>query len=757
MKFLQTLSMLCCLFFILSCNKKIDEITEKDYENAVSYMYANYNNKTAFNLSTSVKWFKDNSGVWFIAHSPQGKIYKTLNFKENQVKPLFDHQKLAISLSKIIKDKVNENDLSITNIQYEKNGSLSFTAYQKNFILNEETYNITEKKEDKVDSNNLNQSISPDEKWVAFIKDYNLYVKSTSSKQELQLTNDGEKGYEYGTWYGWFDTIEGENGERPKHFYINWSEDSKWITTNVVDFRNAEKMYLLDASVDSLYRPKLLSYYRGSPGDTTMVHTKPVFFNIDTKKEVKTILPKNTHINGAYHEWTMRPDIIIGGYRERGYQKEKIFRFDLKTKTSKILFTEESKTNIGTFSYRQIKNKEKILILSEKSGWRQLYIVDINTGTTTPLTQGNYYVHSIKHIDEQNETIYFTASGKEKDSNPYHQKVYKITFEGEITLLTPEETHHKVTFSKDGTYFVDNYSTINTPTKTVLRASKDGEILSELTTADVSIAISKGWKAPEVFELTGKDGKTTIYGALWKPANFDPSKSYPIIDATYTGPHTQLFPKSFDHIFNKQSLAELGFVVIVVDGLGTFGRSKEFHNHSYKNMQNNLEDHVLAIKHLRKKYSWIDPNKAGIFGHSAGGYDTGRAMLAFPDTYKVGVSSSANHDFRMEKAWWPEMYQGWPVDSTYHKISNITNAKNLEGKLLLVHGGIDENVNPSSTYKFAEALINADKNFDLLILPSQRHSYKGKSRNYFIKRKWNYFVEHLGNKTPIWDFKWSYK
>ena len=276
-----------------------------------------------------------------------------------------------------------------------------------------------------------------------------------------------------------------------------------------------------------------------------------------------------------------------------------------------------------------------------------------------------------------------------------------------------------------------------------------------MTNANIDEVISKGWKAPEPFQLTAKDGKTTIYGALWKPTNFDPSKSYPIIDHSYTGPHTQVFPKTFNRGFTNQSLAELGFVVMMVDGLGSSGRSKEFHDHSYKNMQNNLEDHVLAITYLGNTYSWINTDKVGVFGHSAGGYDAGRAMLGFPDFYKVGVASSADHDFRMEKAWWPEMYQGWPVDSTYQNVSNITNAKHLKGKLLLVHGSLDDNVNPSATFKLAEALVKADKEFDLLILPSQRHGYQGSYRKYFIKKRWNYFVKHLLEVEPIWDFKWE--
>lgn len=329
--------------------------------------------------------------------------------------------------------------------------------------------------------------------------------------------------------------------------------------------------------------------------------------------------------------------------------------------------------------------------------------------------------------------------------------MYCVDFNGNEKLLTTENLHHQINFSKDGKYFVDNMSTIQEKTKTVLRVSETGKIVTELTTSNVDWATQKGWEAPIPFSLIGKDNKTTIYGAYWKPTHFSASKKYPIIDATYTGPHTQRFPKSFDRVFENQAMAELGFIVVQIDGLGTTGRSKAFRDFSYKNMGNNLEDHVKAIKHLANENSFIDVDKVGIFGHSAGGYDTGRALLAFPEFYKVGVASSADHDFRMEKAWWPEMYQGWPVDSTYHQISNVTNAKNLKGKLLITHGGLDDNVNPSATFKLAEAFIKADKEFDLLILPSQRHGYSGIHRDYFIKKRWNYFVEHLLNEEPIWD------
>ena len=731
------------------------EVTHEDYKRAVSFLYDNHNNKTVFNLKTKINWFKDGTGLWFIDYSKNKKTYKLVDFKNNKVVDLFNHNKMASALTEFSEKLIKENQLSLSNIEKKGKGNLEFKFEDKSYILNLKSYQLTLQEEKPKEEKNPFEAKSPDGKWIAYTKDYNLFIKSIESSKEFQLSTEGKRGYEYATRYDWYDKMEGENGERPKRFFMNWSEDSNWIATNIIDTRNAEKMYMLDHSIDSLYKPKLLSYYRGSPGDTTMVMLTPVFYNVKTKKEVKTSLPTGTHVNSVSIEGMKQSGELLAEYLERGYKKEVLKHINLNNGKEQILIEETSETNIDNFWFRQLQEKLKVIFLSERSGWRQLYMVDLKTNKISAITTGDYYINSVVYTDEDKEEIYFMASGKEPNSNPYYQKLYRVNFEDKVTLLTPGNTHHSINFSKNGKYFADNYSTINIPTRTVLRSSRSGKILTELTTADVSDAQSKGWQSPEIFQLTAKDKKTTIYGALWKPTNFDSTKSYPIIDATYTGPHTQVFPKSFDRGFSNQSLAEFGFIVMNVDGLGTSGRSKEFHDHSYKNMGNNLEDHVLAIKHLGQKYSWINADKVGVFGHSAGGYDTGRAMLAFPDVYKVGVASSGDHDFRMEKAWWPEMYQGWPVDETYKEVSNITNAENLIGKLLLVHGGIDDNVNPSATFKLAEALVNADKEFDLLIFPSQRHGYVGEARNYFIKKRWNYFVEHLLNAKPIWDFNWK--
>lgn len=729
-----------------------EKISIEDYQRAVGFMHENYHNKKVFNLNIRPNWFPDSTGVWYIDHSHEAKKYLKISLPDLERSDLFDHQRLSQILSDSLETDIDAKNLPIQSIKYKSPTELEINIKSKSYILNTNNYSL--KNMPLIEEVDKKEKTSPDKNWTAYAKDHNLFIKSANGDVVKQLSKAGEKGYEYASYYGWYDIMEGENGERPEYFRMEWSADSKWVYTNIIDLRSAQKMHLLDWSIDSLYRPKVLSYYRGSPGDTAMVYVEPVFFNVESGKEIKVDLPRSTHINSIAVQWSKTPGVVYLESTSRGFQNKAIHRFNLASEKLETLYTESSETNIDNFIHQFAEESGCLFFLSEKSGWRQLYSVDLKTKEEKAITNAAYYINSIVRIDEKEQKIYFLASGKEKGRNPYYQHLHSVSFNGKnLKLLTPENLHHQISLSPDGQYFVDNYSTVNIPTTTILRSSKTGEVLEQLGQADVSML--QNWSPPEIFSTTARDGETTIYGAIWKPTNFDPSMTYPIIEMSYTGPHTQVFPKSFSEAFNQQSLAELGFVVVVVDGLGSSGRSKKFHNYSYKNLGGNLEDHVLAIKHLGKKYSWIDTNRVGIFGHSAGGYDAGRAVLAYPDFYKVAVASAADHDHRMEKAWWPEMYMGWPVDSAYHEQSNITNAKNLKGKLLLVHGGIDENVNPSATFKLAEALINADKQFDMLILPSQRHSYQGVHLKYFTKLRWNYFVEHLRGVKPIWDFEWN--
>ena len=726
------------------------QISKKDYERAAAFHMRTLGKKI-FNLNVLPVWFSDSSGFFYVTQNKKEKLYNKFEFATMKASLFFDHDRLAKVLSDTLKKTVNSKDLPIINIRYINKTQLSFNAGDKNYTLDLNNYTLTANENGPF---NPMEKKSPDGNWIAYSDKFNLFVKSTKTGEVKQLSTAGKKNYEYASYYGWGEIMEGENGERPAHFSVQWSPDSKWIQTYICDLTKAEKMYLLDWSIDSLYKPKLLSYYRGSPGDTNMVYMTPVIFNVQTGEETRKDVFRN--VNAASLEWSKEPGILYIEDHVRGYQQIDLYSYNAVTKTQILLYGEKSKTNIDNYNSWTIDDWGKMIITSERDGWKQIYTLDTKDKTLKPVTNGAYYVNDISFVNEKAKNIIYTASGKEQGRNPYYQFVYSIGLDGkEPILLTPEIANHEIYVSPDGKYFVDNISAPDQPTKTVLRETSTGKILQEISKAIIDDLLAMNYKFPMTFTAIGRDDTTAIYGAIWKPTNFDPSKKYPVIDQTYTGPHTNMFPRSFALSLGRsnQALAELGFIVITIDGMGTAGRSKYFHNFSYKNMGKNLTDHVLAIRELGKRYTWIDTTKVGIFGHSAGGYDAGHAVLEFPNFYKVAVASSADHDFRMEKDWWPEMYMGWPVDSTYNEVSNITMAKNLKGKLLIVHGGIDENVNPSATFKLAEALVKADKEFDMLIFPSQHHGYTGKFNEYFNKKLWNYFVENLMKAKPIWDFQ----
>ncbi len=737
-------------FFLLSFYSFAQQITKDDYARAVSFMSSNLVNKKIYNANVPYSWFGDSTGVSYQLQEKDKKSFYKLDWKKMKQEPLFDHERLSKLLSDSLKRQIKPTDLPVSIARYADKTHIDLNVEGREYSLDLSNYTLTRKKRPE---NNRMEQKSPDGQWIAYTKNYNLFIKNTTSGEVKQLSSDGLKNYEYATYYGWGELIEGENGERPQHFSVSWSPDSKWIQAYICDLRKGEKMYLLDWSIDTLFKPKLLSYYRGSPGDTDMVYMTPVYFNITTGEEIRKDEFRN--VNAASCEWGKEPGIAYIERQVRGYQQLDIFRFEPASKKQELIYTETSKTNIDNFNSGQLDDPSRMVLISERSGWRQIYLLNTKDKSLKPVTTGDFYVNDIIDVDEKAQTIFFTASGREPGRNPYYQHLYRVKMDGTaLTLLTPENANHDISVAPGGKYFIDNISTLDKAPVFYLRDGKTGKQLFTIAQADIAGLQAMNFPLPEAFSTTGRDGVTTIYGAIWKPSNFDPNKKYPVIDQTYTGPHTYMFPRNFmtGIARSNQALAELGFIVVAVDGLGTANRSKAFHNVSYKNMGKNLTDHVIAIKDLGKRYSWVDTTRVGIFGHSAGGYDAGHAVLEFPDFYKVSVASSADHDFRMEKDWWPEMYMGWPVDSSYHQVSNITMAGNLKGKLLIVHGGIDENVNPSATFKLAEALVKADKEFDMLILPSQHHGYVGKYNDYFTKKKWNYFVEHLLGQKPIWEF-----
>lgn len=726
--------------------------TDKDYQRAVSFDWDSIANQV-YHLAVTPIWFDDNSGVAYHTLSRDGHQYYKISFIDHKRKPAFDNKKFSSAFKKHTGIDIHPANTELKNMKWKHLNEFTFELNGKQYEINVRNYKIkTLPSTTEIRDNG--RSVSPDGKREVFIRNYNLILRDKSSQSEKALSQDGNPSYIYGSNYGWDQLMKGENTPPEPNLNIIWSPDGNKFLTQIMDSRRAQKMYMLNYTIDTLYRPELLSYFRGSPGDTTVVYYHYLIYDATTGQATKIDLPPVPHfmddLAGYGLKWTTNGQYLYATYNHRGYQQKDVIRIDATTGRVETLFADKSKTNIDYLTrFQYVDDAELAFITSEKTGWKQLYLINFETGQTHAVTQGEYVVKDIKAIDTKNQIVYFTASGKEIDFNPYYDLLYKVHFDGSgLQLLTPEKLHHDIIFSPDHRYFVDMMSAADYPTFSVLRRASDGKQVTVLGKADIENLLKKGWKYPEVFTATAQDGKTTLYGAMWKPTHFDMGKKYPIIDYTYTGPHMNVFPNTFRRglygLYNSaQALAELGFIVVQIDGMGTAGRSKAFHNVSYKNMGNNLLDHTLAIRQLAEQHPWIDGDRVGIFGHSAGGYDAAHALLAFNDTYKVAVSESADHDWRMEKAWWPEMYVGWPVDEYYHNHSNITMADQLKGNLLLIHGGIDENVNPSATFKFSEALIKAGKDFEMFIVPSMRHPVPKSYYPYIRNKRWKFFVRHL--------------
>lgn len=749
------------LFFGICFATKAQEIrlapnpSESDYQRAQSFVWDSLSQKI-FQNGLLPQWFGDNSGFAYQTKTREGNRYYKVLFSDLKRNESMDVSKFAKSLSNYTGESIDKKELPISILHWVNPQKFNFTYNSKTYQIDLHSYKI-KTLEDSYKSTEKNISVSPDKEYEVFIKDYNLYLRNRKTHKERALTTKGNKDSVYGSSYGWSQVMRGEGAIAEPKLKLKWSPNSKKIFTQISDFSDAEKMYMLDWSIDSLYRPELVSYYRPSPGDTTFVKLRPIVIDIKTGEITSIPIDPQPHMLdlGKNLYWRKDSKRIYGTYDHRGFQQKDLLEFDSETGIIEIKYSDKSDTNIDYDSrFRFFDSEDLAFFTSEKSGWKQLYRLNWKTKEVKQLTNGNFVVNTIEGVDLDKKEIYFTASGREEGVNPYYDLLYKVDFSGKkLQLLTSEAYNHDISISPDKKYFIDNISAPDYPTKSVLRSTQSGEIISEIQKADIKDLEEIGWSFPETFSTKAKDGETEIYGALWKPTNFDPELTYPVVDYTYSGPHMFVFPNTFSKgvygLYNSaQALAELGFVVIQIDGRGSSGRSKAFHDKSYRDLGNNLEDHAEAIRYLANKYDWVDGNRVGIFGHSFGGYDAAHALMAFNDTYKVAISESADHDWRMEKAWYPELYAGWPVEDQYHEQSNITMADQMKGKLLLIHGGLDENVNPSATFKLSEALIKADKYFDLLIVPSARHAFPKKYYPYIQKKRWDFFVEHLIRNKP---------
>ena len=602
---------------------------------------------------------------------------------------------------------------------------------------------------------------SPDGKREAFIRDWNLWVRDVATKQEKQLTSDGAKDFGYAT-----DNAGWSSSDRA---VLLWSPDSKKIATQQQDERNVGEMYLVETRVG---HPKLRAWKYPLPGDSIVAMIHRVIIEVDGPRTVRLqMLPD-------FHRATLSDDISMSDYKwspdgsrlalastSRDHKQTVLRVADASTGAVRTVFEETVSTHFeSTSGWEVLWGSNEVIWYSQRDNYGQLYLYDLTSGKLkNNITSGEGMVTQIVRVDEKARTIVFGAYGKEKGRDPYFLHYYRIGLNGKKSvLLTPEDAHHAIQLSPSGSYFVDTYSRPDVPPVVNVR-DRNGELAMPLERADIAKLIATGWKPPIPITMKGRDGKTDIYGLMFRPTNFDSTKKYPIVNHAYPGPQgastgSRAFtPARGDH----QALAELGFIVITIDGMGNPDRSKSFHDTWYGAMgrDNTLLDQVAGMKELAQRYPWIDIDRAGMYGHSGGGFIAADAMFRYPDFFKVGVSESGNHDQRVYEDDWGERYQGLLVRNAggtdnYDAEANQNFAKNLKGHLMLAHGLMDNNVPPVNTLLVVEALIKANKDFDLVLFPNQAHGY-GSQSNYMMRKRWDYFVKWLLDSEPPKEFEFK--
>jgi dipeptidyl aminopeptidase/acylaminoacyl peptidase len=593
----------------------------------------------------------------------------------------------------------------------------------------------------------INFKTSPNGKFEALIQNYNVFIRpkgKTAPVDASPLSFDGSEGNYY--------TLAS----------IAWSPDSRHLVAYSVRPGYRREIHYVESSPADQVQPKYLTRQYVKPGDV-LDTAQPWLFDVQTKKQTRienSLFPNPYSISNPV--WRKDGRAFTFEYNQRGHQVYRVVEVDGATGKTRAVITEESKTFIN---YRQlaanprdtgkkfryeIDDGKEIIWMSERDGWAHLYLYDGATGAVkNQITKGNWLVRYVEKVDEAKRQIWFQASGMYPGKDPYFTHYYRINFDGSgLTTLTEADANHTMTFTTDMKYYVDTYSRVNMAPVSELHRAEDGKLLLELERGDTSELLAAGWRPPEVFSAPGRDGKTQIWGIIHRPSKFDPSKKYPVIESIYSGPQGSFVPKTFG--LNNQALTELGFIVVQIDGMGTANRSKAFQDVAFQNLGDaGLPDRILWHKAVAAKYPYYDITRVGVYGTSAGGQNSMGAVLFHPEFYKAAVSNSGCHDNRMDKIWWNEQWMGWPIGPHYAASSNVDNAYRLQGSLLLVVPELDTNVDPSSTYQVVNALIKANKKFDLLTIPGGNHGAGGA---YYQRLLQDFFVHHLlGAEPPDWN------
>ncbi|MFL5551502.1 MAG: DPP IV N-terminal domain-containing protein [Gemmatimonadaceae bacterium] len=609
------------------------------------------------------------------------------------------------------------------------------------------------------------ESLSPDGRRAAFIRDYNLWVRDVATGRETRLTTDGQKDFGYAT-----DNAGWIRSDRP---ILVWSPDSRKIATFQQDERHVGEMYLVSTAVG---HPTLQAWKYPLPGDSVIAMIHRVVIDVDAPRVIRLQMPADPHRSSLCDhvvcrgsawvdvQWYADASHVAFLSTSRDHKHEVLRVADANTGTVRDVLREDVATHYESgndmVNWRVLPSTNEVIWFSERDDWGQLYLYDLATGRLkNKITSGEGNVAQLRRVDETNGTLYFVGNARERGRDPYFRHFYRIKMDGTgLTLLTPEDADHDIALAPSGQYFVDTYSRPDTPPVSLLR-DLTGKTIVTLETGDISRLRATGWKPPTRITVKARDGKTDLYGLMYTPTNLDSTKKYPIVNHIYPGPQTgSVGGRSFSPARgDAQALAELGFVVVEIDGMGTPWRSKSFHDAYYGKMgDNTLPDQVAGMKELAGRFRWIDINRAGIYGHSGGGFAAAAAMFRYPDFFKAGISEAGNHDQREYEDDWGERYQGLLVrtpdgSDNYAPEANQLLAKNLKGNLLLAHGTQDDNVPPYNTLLVVNALIAANKDFDLLLLPNRAHGFGNEP--YMVRRRWDYFVRNLLGAEPPKEYQ----
>jgi len=776
--------------------------------------------KMIFSTAVDPHWLKNSDKFWYMYETTEGKKWYIVDPVKGEKKELFNNADLAAKITRIVKDPFDAQNLGLDSMRFVRDenwiqfevkstqdevkkdtattgrrggaGAAAATPAKKVFYFeyNLQTGELIELPDFKKPKRRPNwASISPDGNVVVFGKNYNIfwmdkanYEKALKNENdstivEYSLTTDGIDGYGYyndGNLSGSGMTDDEKEKEMKKRrpVFALWSPDSKYFALRRVDNRKVKNLWVINSVANP--RPTLETYKYWMPGEKESPVDHLYLFDVSNKsfKELNVSLFKDQavavwndpgKVNTRDDDW--RPSVWLGTkdkfYFTRTSRDQKridVCVADVASGTVKPLVEERFNTYIESNPIGLINGGKEFIQWSERDGWAHFYLYDENGKLKNQITSGAFHCEDILGIDETKRVLYFSANGKETGEDPYYLHAYRINFDGTgMKLLNPGDFDHAMRMNDGKSFFIDNYSRVNTVPKSVLY-NADGKKILDLETADFSSLFASGYKFPEIFKAKADDGITDIYGVMYKPFDFDSTKQYPLIEYVYPGPQTEAVNKAFGRGFDRTDrLAQMGFVVITLGNRGGHpARSKWYHNYGYGNLRDyGLADKKAVAEQLADRYKYIDINRVGIHGHSGGGFMSTAAMLVYPDFFKVAVSSAGNHDNSVYNRWWSEQHHGvkevisdkGDTSFLYSIEKNPDLAKNLKGKLMLSHGDIDNNVHPANTIRMANALIRANKRFDLVILPGQRHGY-GDMTEYFFWRQADYFAEHLlGDKT----------